>query len=817
MENKPVTNGDLERAPNGSQWQCYNPDGSLFNVQKLDGQYLTWGNFGIEKIPISNKKVISIGNAISVINKADGYNFIESYPELVINNNPKNKTADDTVKKIRTNEDPGAVPGKRLSNPLGYLSSYTYQISLYLISPEGYNAFINSGRKDISKGTYLIARSGGINTEQRARGFEFDYYIDNLKIKTNTSGKATGTSTNSTDFSFSIIEPYGFSFVSNLRRASNQIEEITKKSGYPINKTRQFFILGVRFFGYDELGNIVTGDKKFDDQILDPNAYGKSELFSLYYDIFLDKINFKIEGKSTVYNITAKGVAPGEAFSTARGMIDKTATITAGTVEEALDSLIVQINKHQQDVYKKSKNGPLTQYAIKYIGTDSSLIKNAKIVTKDDLDKLKMPGSNAKTTAQSNDAIAVKTNPNTDKRTIQFTANIPILQGIDQIIRMSDLAKNALKVLYDNSFEPDPSKQNSTPQDNPPIKKIVWYNCSAEITGNIEWHAVVKDWAYTITYLLQTYETPVIDSVLAVPGKNYYGPHKRYEYWYTGKNSEILSYSQTLDNAWVQVFIGPQNDQLTKENKPDNSPNVGKNYADNPAGTPQHEGKITSENKQGAKGPTPEAVNNYVTSLYDAGAQAAASIEILGDPDFLCQDSSYSENSLYNRFYGTDGFTINPNGAQVFIEIDFKEAVDYTIDGVTGPKDNSGKGIQGSPGTLSLNDSIRFWHHDSNNDSNKIRDKGLTYQLITVESSFSSGSFRQKLSANMVPIDDPNDSKNQRANDDRASAQKGPVPGNSTASVGDSGHKKDPEFNANNTATSNENSKPKPDYSYGYR
>jgi hypothetical protein len=65
------------------------------------------------------------------------------------------------------------APGRRLKNPLGALSSYTYQLSLYMITPDAYDAFNAGGRRDINTlssatgetggaGEYLIAQSGGI-------------------------------------------------------------------------------------------------------------------------------------------------------------------------------------------------------------------------------------------------------------------------------------------------------------------------------------------------------------------------------------------------------------------------------------------------------------------------------------------------------------------------------------------------------------------------------------------------------------------------------------------------------------------------------
>lgn len=105
-------------------------------------------------------------------------------------------------------------------------------------------------------------------------------------------------------------------------------------------------------------------------------------------------------------------------------------------------------------------------------------------------------------------------------------------------------------------------------------------------------------------------------------------------------------------------------------------------------------------------------------------------------------DSGYSEEQLYKKFYGADGFTINPNGGQVFVEIDFKEAVDYSSDGVS-IADGAGRaGITGEPGTLSINESILFWDYPK--DVAQLV-KGISYQLLKVTSQFSGGSFKQTL------------------------------------------------------------------------
>ena len=162
------------------------------------------------------------------------------------------------------------LPGARLSNPLSLFASYTYQLSLYMITPDAYDLFTASGRKDINAdgkgGAYLLVQSGGINTTstetvRRAPGFGLDYFIDDLKITTSTSAASSGTATNTTEMSFSIYEPYGFSFMTKLKNATEALQKYSNLPNFKDikNPGRQFFILGIRFLGYDINGKILTG------------------------------------------------------------------------------------------------------------------------------------------------------------------------------------------------------------------------------------------------------------------------------------------------------------------------------------------------------------------------------------------------------------------------------------------------------------------------------------------------------------------------------------------------------------------------------
>jgi hypothetical protein len=123
-----------------------------------------------------------------------------------------------------------------------------------------------------------------------------------------------------------------------------------------------------------------------------------------------------------------------------------------------------------------------------------------------------------------------------------------------------------------------------------------------------------------------------------------------------------------------------------------------------------------------------------MTSLFDPGAYADAKIQILGDPDYLMREAAPGINEVYKQFYQDDGYTINPNGGQVFIEIAFNEGIDYDI----------------NAGTMEINDSIFFWDYP---ESVMSKVKGVSYQVRECESVFKGGKFTQtlQLSINTMP------------------------------------------------------------------
>jgi hypothetical protein len=865
--------------------------------------------------------------------------------------------------KVRKEANPELSPGKRLKNPLGALASYNYQLSLYMVTPDALEAFREKGYRDInslgvmyananrpdvgndaiSAGAYIVAQSGGVNREieKRAPSFGFDYGIDNLTFEI-AGPKDTGTAAAEYSFNFTITEPYGFSFISNLQRAGKAIGDYSKKiakkqssvakkkaaaqqnrtrnrssgtttptkrqltkggvggrgttsvepqsinyntrfqsnndilagvrgftprnkplpkggkgggrasqdSGYraetnafdkeqaakkaaakagpskpvgkgsstetPQNPTKQLFILGIRFYGYNASGqpvrgtdtsaatNVMGGVVAGPGQEIDPsnNSYA---LFEKYYPILISKVSTTVDGKETKYNIQAatNGLS---ALGSKRGVINNEFEIVAGTVGEALDELTSTLNKEQQKLNNNTGIG--YTYNILYASeADAKRIRNARIVSPADLDKYKWPGSGAKNTKESNANTETSgaAKPKNNKRRIGVTPK-PIIQQINDIIAQSSFLEDALRTVYTTALEPDQEKEGLPALDKSGKKTIEWFHLTPDIS-NMSWDEKRADWVYDINYILNVYDTPVIDTAYTNPGKTYYGPVKRYDYWYTGQNSEITSYKQVLDNLYYTTYL---DDEFGKDDK-DANKNGGQNTKNasggsgNSAGsiTPLVQNQRTEQPTQGKAGLGMEAQNSYLTSLFDPSAVAMAEVQILGDPDWLMSSMdgvvnsegqvvaslAQNETAVYNKFYGRDQYSVSFGGGQVFFEIDFKEAVDYKSEGQDIAAEGFAGGVSGAPGTMSINSSILFWK-DPKSISKLV--KGISYSLIRCKNTFSNGVFRQTLYGTMNSFSDSGSNDDGKARENPATNSKsnsGPNKGNSNATTSTSGLK----------------------------
>lgn len=695
-----------------------------------------------------------------------------------------------TGKRTPTSNPSSGLPGRRLGNPLSQLASYTYNITLYMITPDAYKAFVESGRrkidalskatpvgqgtKPVSGGAFIVAQSGGTNIANSNRmppasqNDPVDYYIDNLRFKTLTNTKSVGAPTlGVAELTFNITEPYGFSFLSDLKRASEALKEYSSTADYKqlYNAFRQFFVLGIRFYGYDQDGRIVKGSDARYGNAIDP--LGGDALFENFYDIQMSSCTFNITGRAVTYNCKAITINGQTLLGVKRGRMPQGNKIKGKTVNDALTGelgLFTNLNKIQKD---KIKLDPPSQkfaneYTVTYLGEAENLIKEAPLISDADLKKYRWGSTTATKTSESTDGQNFKTAEPTE-REFQFNQDTTIISAIETIIKRSTYMEQALQTVFNNAQQPDPAKKNyeQTKKEPAPIR---WFSVSPNIT-EANWDPILQDWVYKMNYVIQIYDTPSIETPYSISGRKYYGPHKKYEYWFTGKNTEIIDMDFNFNFLYFNAVLGlgPSVDKNSSsqstsggretQNSPNNSGpgtsgtggegtsgNTGlksdssPSSASNPAGTatgggqtPIATGLRAEGDRTSTLGVGLEAQNSIVTYLNDLGAYYQGTMKILGDPDYLIRDAAASINSLYDQFYDTDGFTINAQGGQVFVEVEFKEGKDY----------------EENVGLQKINENIFFVDYPA--DVKAIAKGAIVYMLAEVDSVFSNGRFEQTL------------------------------------------------------------------------
>ena len=645
--------------------------------------------------------------------------------------NQPGSTAGQAASTINQPTNGKSNPGRRLQNPLSNFASYTYQLSLYMITPDAYDGFVQSGGTNINVfnnqgqgvnergGAYLIAQSGGINNSASARapGFNLDYYIDDLDLTTIPPNTSTASTAGGTDLTFKIIEPYGFSFISNLTRTSNFIREYMASIGASAtqNPSKQFFILGIRFYGYDDNGKPLTGAENFGGT-LDPNASGNGSVFNKFIPILIRELKFKLDGKSTTYFIRAAAIID-QGLSTMRGFTKQSIKVSGPTVKECLvgeKGLIAALNLFQQQALANKGIEYASTYKIEFDGPEAVAIGDASVVTPAQINEYSfgMSPSDVKTTTDSNELASFTASPNVFAEEIPFAKDMPIIKCIETIITRSTYLTDAMKKLNANKKQPENNSLNTI--NNSGRIDIAWFSTTPILT-NPRWDTKQKIWVYDITYRIRKFETPIVLTPYANPGTVYYGPHKIYDYWLTGNNNEVISYEQEFNNAYFQNILAGAAEglQSVEASDTDDLPMV--------VGTAAGGTKTGSVNG----GQNLDYQNTYLTTLIDTRGTVNAKINILGDPDFINQGELESVNRLFSAFYGNDGFSVAYGGGQTFVEINFYEGQDY----------------DDSSGLFKINEKIAFYQQRNVEDIVN----GLSYQVVKVYSKFNQGKFTQTL------------------------------------------------------------------------
>jgi hypothetical protein len=571
-------------------------------------------------------------------------------------------------------------------NVLDQYGSYTYQASVYLMSSEAYTTMCKTQQKNL-QGSHLLFQSGGAPVYGRNPYFSNDYYIDKITLESVITGKGTNLSHNVNSIKMTVIEPNGITLINNLDKALNAEIGIDAKKK---NFNAQQYLLVIRFYGYDQNGQLVQANR--------PGPYGftdSSAFVEKFFPMCITNIKFKVGNKLVEYDIEAASVPYNINTGSNRGSIPYNVELSSGTVKDVLagslvsvtgqttspsdttgttnntnstsipsapakanaatsvnttirQGLMAALNNYQAELVARGTYQYPDTYSVEFANPS---IASASIVVKG-ADKKSKPMTNATTAAGAIDP--KKQSVDNSARTVSIVAGTQVVQAIDLILRSSSYITDQAEVVIDENNQLQ--KSNGAPAQN-----LAWYKINMRSTpGPYDYKR--NDYSYNITYVISAYKiNQMVSDYFLSP--RYKGVHKQYNYWFTGENTEVLSYEQNYNALYSSVLSGGPGGQFVNEA-------IKRNFQPR-----------SGESSQGAAGRTNEIGANAADYLYNPNDLALVNLQIVGDPAWLQQGESFcgasAKNFNFNPFL-PDG-TINYDAQQILFEILINTPNDYNL------------------------------------------------------------------------------------------------------------------------------------------
>lgn len=650
-------------------------------------------------------------------------------------------------------------------NVLDQYASYTYSLSWYLMAPNSYKKIQETG-KLTTEGLELLVQSGGAPTGSaggttsgsaapgRNTYFSHDYYFDNLEIKSFLQGKGSGISHNLSSLKFTIVEPMGISLIGNLRRA---VEAYYTKLGLTGSSYLDAeYCLFIRFYGYDDQGrpvqvgkdrNSATDNRAVVEKfypftltniVAKPNHTGTQveyqfDAFPIPYQINFGQDrnvvhnNAELRGR-TVRDLlvgnkgkispTDPGVDGRETESTSApqsgnqgtGGAPKATATNAGQI----NGLMEELNRNQLLLLNQKLCEVVDEYELEFFPKElgDSLVVKTGLPLYDSTPMTKV------TTGK--DAVDPKTQSgNFASRTESVLAGTSVTQLIDKIMRNSQYVSDQSTIYYD---EVTGERKTRAAMD-----QVAWFRINVQAIPKTEKRDNIRGClAYKIKYIITPYNI-VSGGSDYFPSPEVRGVHKKYDYWFTGQNTQVLSWDLQYNILYRLVMSSAP--ELAQPKTTSNGDPVTRVYQ-----------PYSNQSSQGADLKTNEPNANQADSLYDPYSLNMVKLKIIGDPAWLQQGevaTGVSEKSFKFTPFNDDG-TINFAAGDVVYSLTWNRPQDYDLN--TGLMDPS-KNTTASNGNPALNP------------------ESYQYLAKEITSMFKSGKFEQTLEGTLIIGDAPDTKK----------------------------------------------------------
>lgn len=664
-----------------------------------------------------------------------------------------------------------------VANPLEKFASYNVLWTLATLTPQQYN---NPAlyRTSVDQLNNIIFSSAGRFPEKRvstAFGTP-EYYINNFTMRCVVGSNEQSGNQNAIGFSFDIYEPYSMGLL------LQSVQRSARLAGYENYLDNAVYVLRMDFQGFDELGNVYKN--------ISPK----------FFTIKITKITFQVNEGGSVYKVTAVPYNH-QAYADMTNTTYKDCRIGGdaggpGTVIETLvtgkRSLVKFLNDNEKTLLKEKLIGLPDVYDIQFPEQSNIFYSNTvKAVTENRATQdPKKETKTVQTTSKAIDTIQVTGDAsiiglsslgfnetqggtvgfkrgnevydqqkgikqvdnmifNPKERSMQFTQSTSITSIITQVILSSKWAHETIKKRTSQGF-------------------IQWFKVDVQMEL-LQFDDIVGDYAKKFVFRVVPYY--IHESIFSEASQKPIGYNelmkvinKEYNYIYTGQNIDILKFDIEINNLFYKGAEAAPKNQNAKADNPEQQ-----GVAANPQNKVERkEGSAKEENQEknvgrarkkrdvealkksaggsGYRSTEQEVAEEFQRAFLSGGSAdlIRVNLEILGDTYWIV-DSGYSNYFSPARPDSqiTEDGAMNYESGDVYIYIAFRTPAD--VNETTGLYDFNGK-IQESP-------------------------FGGIYRVVTVESSFVDGVWKQKLSCLRMP--GPQDTEGQTGTVAQAAEQSG--------------------------------------------
>lgn len=717
-------------------------DGSVGTVETGEKKY-DWSNYEGDDLGTYNEDFANpeaIGNTSYPYDLSSDDDILDdeytSYTPIKNTNNNSTVKAENTSLGSEKSGQTTAPTKERVAIPnlLHGMSSYTYNMALYLLTADDYNNFANDPDYSIeTQPERLLIKTGGGDYANRNPYFNLDYFIDDLEIDSVISPGGYNKGSINTNVTFKIREPYGMTLLNSFVMAANHFG--------CFNYIDQPYLLKVWMTGYDHRGQYI-GTKNLGQR-------------TRYIPLRLTDFKFGVTEAGTTYDVTAVPFNSMGLLST-KNKVPTDVQIEAKTVDDIFNvavkidqqtgvrqvgppnvnepiiekvtekGLTGYLNKLEDEHVKKKLKGVPDIYAF---AIDPEIAKSKiNIQEAIDLSKTKNdkdPSKQAQSQFLSNFVFDETT------KTYSIRAGTSITDVIHSIMRTTEYMTNQV-ISADLKKSSEATEEYEETEDQP----VKFYRIVPEIKLG-PFDKIRNQYAKFITYYIKPYEMTGKDfENLGKKPVEFIAKH--YDYFYTGKNTDILSFDIQFNAAYFQTYT---------YNKMKKAGSIPTSMAETNIES-LHEGQTAKSGNDPITKWTPYirevitqtktskdindpqsdhksmAIDNFMQEVFDQGADLLSmNMRIIGDMSYL-QSKDMRSIALNQKedFYLPDGSLNTDKEWHIFVR--FRNPTD--VDARTG---------------LMKGFNINV---DGNADINTPSINGQ-YKIIKVTSNFSGGQFTQNL------------------------------------------------------------------------